>query len=165
MFFIRQMPLYAVKSKEILSIVLINLLVFFALISIHELSHAAAGIIFGCKNQISVLMDSNLIGPYTMFSCPGNNILIYFSSFLITSCFSLLFLSLRSSARRLSLISLGLSIIFSSLDFSIATNISYLFYPAISIGFIITSIGEYSIASSYVNSELLNLLDIEKEIT
>ena len=165
MFFIWQIPLYAVKSKEILNIVLINLLVFFALISIHELSHVAAGIIFGCKNQISVFMDSNLIGPYTSFSCSGNSILVYFSSFIITSCFSLLFLSLRSSARRLFLISLGLSVVFSSLDISIVTNMNYLFYPAISIGFIITSIGEYSIASSYINNELLDLFEIEKEIT
>jgi len=153
------------KIKEILNIVLINLLVFFALISIHELSHVATGIIFGCKNQISVFMDSNLIGPYTRFYCSANSILVYFSSFIITSCFSLLFLSLRSSARRLFLISLGLSVVFSSLDISIVTNMSYLFYPAISIGFIITSIGEYSIASSYINNGLLDLLEIEKEIT
>lgn len=164
MFFSKKIPLYAVKSKEILNIILINLLVFFALISIHELSHAAAGIFFGCKNQISILMDSNSIGPYTSLQCSGNNILIYFSSFIITSCFSLLFLSLKSSARRLSLISLGLSVIFSSMDFSIATNISYLFYPVISIGFIITALGEYFIASSYVSNELLDLFDIEKEV-
>ena len=158
------MLLYAVKSKEILNIVLINLLVFFALISIHELSHVATGIIFGCKNQIAVLMDSNLMGPYTSFYCPTNSILIYFSSFLITSCFSLLFLSLKSSARKLFLISIGLSVVFSSLDFSIATNISYVFYPVISIGLIITALGEYFIASSYVNNELLDILDIEKEV-
>ncbi len=152
------------KIKEILNIILINLLVFFALISIHELSHVATGIIFGCKNQISVFMDSNSIGPYTSFYCPTNSILIYFSSFLITSCFSLLFLSLKSSARKLFLISLGLSVVFSSLDISIITNISYMFYPVISIGFIITALGEYFIASSYVNNELLDLFDIEKEV-
>lgn len=160
MFFSEQIPLYAVKCKEILNIVLINLLVFFALISIHELSHAAAGIILGCKNQIAILMDSNLVGPYTKSYCSSNSILIYISSFLITSSFSALFLFLRSSSRKLFLISLGLSVIFSSLDFSIVTNMSYLFYPAISIGFIIAGIGEYSIASSYVDNELLELLEV-----
>jgi hypothetical protein len=39
-----------------------------------------------------------------------------------------------------------------------------MFYPVISIGFIITALGEYFIASSYVNNELLDLFDIEKEV-
>ena len=158
------MLFYNVKIRGILGIVLINLLVFFALMSIHELSHTATGIIFGCKNQKAILIDSNMVGPYTEFYCSGNNILIYFSSFFITSAFSLLFLFVRSYVRKLFLISLGLSVIFSSLDFSIATNISYLFYPTISLGFIVAAVGEYFIASSYVNNELMDLLDIEKEV-
>ena len=154
-----------VKIREILSIILINLLVFFALISIHEISHITTGMFFGCKNQRAVLIDSNLVGPYTELYCSGNNILTYLSSFLITSSFSLLFLFLKSPTRKLFLTSLGLSIIFSSLDFSIATNIQYLFYPAISLGFIIMSIGEYFIAASFIKGELLDLLDIEREVT
>jgi hypothetical protein len=46
----------------------------------------------------------------------------------------------------------------------IATNIQFLLYPVISIGFIITTVGEYFIASSYVNNELIDLLDVEKEV-
>lgn len=152
------------KAKEILNIVLINLLVFFALMSIHEISHMATGIILGCKNQKAVLLDSNLIGPYTEFYCSGNSIFIYLSSFLITSSFSLLFLLLKSPTRKLFLISLGLSVIFSSLDFGIATNAQYLFYPLVSFGFLITAMGEYFIASAYINNELLDLLDIENEV-
>jgi hypothetical protein len=109
-------------------------------------------------------MDSNLVGPYTEFYCSGNNIFIYLSSFLITSSFSLLFLLLKSPTRKLFLISLGLSVIFSSLDFGIATNVQYLFYPLVSSGFLITAMGEYFIASAYVNNELLDLLDIENEV-
>ena len=152
------------EIKEILSIILINSLVFFALMSIHEISHMATGMLFGCRNQRAVLIDSNLIGPYTEFYCSGNNMFIYLSSFLITSSFSLLFLFLKSPTRKLFLISLGLSIIFSSLDFSIATNIQYLFYPTVSLGFIITSTGEYFIASSFIKGESLDLLDIENEV-
>ena len=158
------MLFYIVKIREILSVILINLLVFFALMSIHELSHTTVGMLFGCKNQKAVLVDSNMVGPYTEFYCSGNNILIYFSSFIVTSCFSFMFLFLKSSTRKLFLISLGLTIIFSSLDFSIATNIQYLFYPIISLGFIVTAIGEYFIASSYVNNELIDLLEVEKEV-
>lgn len=150
--------------REILNIILINLLVFFALISIHEISHVATGVIFGCKNQKAVLLDSNFFGPYTEFYYSGNSTLIYLGSFIITSSFSLLFLFLKSPTRKLFLISLGLSIIFSSLDFSIATNIQYLFYPLVFLGFIITSTGEYFIASSFIKGELLDLLDIENEV-
>ena len=152
------------KLREIFSIILINSLIFFALISIHEISHVAAGLIFGCKSQTAILLDSNLIGPYTEFYCSGSNFLIYVSSFLITLSFSLLFLFLKSSTKKLFWVSLGLSTIFSSLDFSIATNVQYLFYPMVTLGFIIAAIGEYFVASSYVKDELLDLLDIENEI-
>jgi hypothetical protein len=74
---------------------LINLLVFFSLVSIHEFSHVAGGMLFGCKIQKAILIDSNFIGPYTEFSCASNNVMIFISSFLITSSFSLLFLVLE----------------------------------------------------------------------
>lgn len=149
------------KVREILSIILINSLVFFALISIHEISHVAAGLIFGCKNQIAILLDSNLIGPYTESYCSGNNIFIYVSSFLITLSFSLLFLFLKSNTRKLFIISSGLSVIFSSLDFSIATNMS-MFYPMFFAGIAITIMGEYFVATSFVKDELIDLLEIEE---
>jgi hypothetical protein len=122
------------------------------------------GLFFGCKNQRAVLLDPNFIGPYTEFYCSGNNVLISLSSLIITASFSFLFLFLKSHTKKLFLISLGLSIIFSSLDFSIVTNIQYLFYPIISLGFIITLMGEYFIASSYASNELIDLLDIDEEI-
>lgn len=154
------------KIKEILNIVLINLLVFFALISVHEVSHITAGMFFGCRNQRAILLDSNFVGPYTEFYCSGNNILIFLSSLIITSSFSLLFLFLSSPTKNLFLISLGLSVIFSSLDISIATNIQSLFYPIVSLGFIITASGEYFIATSYIRDGVsLDLLDIEREVT
>ena len=149
------------KIREILNIVLINLIVFFALISIHELSHTASGMLFGCRYERSILIDSNLAGPYTEMYCSDiGYLLTLISSLIITSSFSFLFLLLNSPSRNLFPISLGLSIIFSSLDISIATNISYLLYPTVFLGFLITTIGEYFIASSYVNNELLDLLDV-----
>jgi hypothetical protein len=63
------------------------------------------------------------------------------------------------------LISFGLSIIFSSLDIGITTGIQSLVYPMVSVGFLVTSIGEYFIASSYIRNDFsLNLLEIEKEV-
>jgi len=154
-----------VKIREILNIVLINLIVFFALISIHELSHTASGMLFGCRYERSILIDSNLIGPYTEMYCSNiGYLLTLISSLIITSFFSFLFLLLKSPSRNLFPISLGLSIIFSSLDISIATGIQSLVYPVVTIGFLVTSIGEYFIASSYANNEIIDLLDVEKEV-
>jgi hypothetical protein len=153
------------KIREILNIILINLIVFFALISIHEISHTASGMLFGCSYEKSILMDSNFVGPYTEMYCSNNSLLVFISSLIITSSFSLLFLMLKSPSRNLFPISLGLSIIFSSLDLSIATNIQSLVYPVVSIGFIVTAIGEYFIASSYIKDNFsLDLLDIEREV-
>ena len=153
------------KIREILNIILINLIVFFALISIHELSHTASGMLFGCRYERSILIDSKLIGPYTEMYCSNiGYLLTLISSLIITSSFSFLFLLLNSSSRNLFPISLGLSIIFSSLDISIATGIQSLVYPIITIGFLVTSIGEYFIASSYVNNEIIDLFDVEKEV-
>jgi len=139
--------------------------VFFALISIHELSHTASGMLFGCRYERSILIDSNLIGPYTEMYCSNiGYLLTLISSLIITSFFSFLFLLLKSPSRNLFPISLGLSIIFSSLDISIATGIQSLVYPVVTIGFLVTSIGEYFIASSYANNEIIDLLDVEKEV-
>jgi len=154
-----------VKIKEILNVVLINLIVFFALISVHEISHTAAGMLLGCKYQMSILLDSNLIGPYTEMYCSNNYLLVFLSSLIITSAFSFLFLLLNSPTRNLFWISFGMSIVFSSLDITIATNLQSLFYPVVSLGFIFTAAGEYFIADSYVKDNFsLNLIDIEREI-
>lgn len=154
------------KIREILNIVLINLIVFFALISIHEISHTATGMVLGCKYEKSVLVDYNFVGPYTEMYCSDMNyLLVFVGSLIITSAFSFLFLFLRSPTRNLFLISFGLSIIFSSLDIGITTGIQSLVYPMVSVGFLVTSIGEYFIASSYIRNDFsLNLLEIEKEV-
>lgn len=158
-------PLSTMLLKEVSSVILINLLIFFALISIHELSHVATGMMLGCKNEKAVLIDSNLVGPYTELYCSNDYWAIYLSSLLITSSFSFLFLLLKTSTKKIFLISLGLSFIFSSIDVSIATNIQYLFYPMLMGGFAIMSLGEYSIASHYVRNEInIDILDLEDVI-
>lgn len=134
--------------------------------SIHEIGHASVGVIFGCKYEKAILFDSNFVGPYTELYCSKiDYFFIFLSSLIITSSFSSMFLFLNSPTKNLFLISLGLSIIFSSLDVTIATNIQSLFYPIISLGFMITAIGEYFIADSYFKNNFLDLLDIEKEVS
>ena len=161
------MPLNIVKFREILNIVLINLIVFFALISIHEIGHSAAGMLLGCRYEKSVLMDYNFAGPYTEMYCSNvNGLLISISSLLITSFFSALFLFLRAPTRNLFLIGLGLSVIFSSIDISVAASLQSMMYPMVSLGFFVTAVGEYFIASYYAkNNFALDLLDIEAEFS
>jgi hypothetical protein len=153
-----------VKIREILNIILINLIVFFALVSIHEMGHTAAGMLLGCAYQRSVLMDANLIGPYTEMYCSGSSFAVFISGLLVTSAFSALFLFLRSPSKNLFLISMGLSLIFSSLDVGTLLNMQSAVLPLVSFGFVTTALGEYFIAASYArNSFSLDLLDIEPE--
>jgi len=99
-----------------------------------------------------------------MYCSNASYLLTLISSLIITSAFSFLFLLLSSPSKNLFSISLGLSIIFSSLDISIATGMQSLVYPIVTIGFLITSIGEYFIASSFVKDNFsLDLLDVERE--
>jgi len=151
-----------VKVKEILNIILINLTVFFALMSIHEIGHSFSGMFFGCKYQKSVLIDYKLVGPYTEMYCSKiNYFFVFLSGLIITSFFSFLFLLLNSPTKNLFYISQGLSLIFSSLDISIATNISSIIYPIVTLGFLITAVGEYFVATSYIKENFsLDLLDI-----
>jgi hypothetical protein len=153
--------------RGILHIIIVNLIIFFALISIHEMGHSVGGILSGCKYQRAVLLDSNLVGPYTEMYCSNiNYMLTFFSSLLITTSFSFLFLLLKSPTRNLFPVSLGLSIIFSSLDISIAANMASLVYPIVSLGFIVTALGEYFVASSVINDRFpLDFLELEKEIS
>jgi len=142
--------------QKLLNVILTNLTVFFALISIHEISHLVMGTCLGCVYGRAVLLDSKFNGPYSEIACSGeiNQFLLYISSFILTTSFGLLFLLLRSPEKNMFFIIFGLSLIFSSLDISIVTGIQSLFYPLVSLGFIFMGIGEYFIASFYIKKEM-----------
>jgi hypothetical protein len=142
-------------KKKIINIVLLNVIVFFALISIHEIAHLTVGQMMGCERGKAVLLDSFSNGPYTELVCTGgaNQAIIYLSGLLLTSCFGLLFLSLNSPGKNMFLVVLGLSLIFSSLDMGIIT-IEAVVYPTMILGFMSVAAGEYFIASSYIKDEV-----------
>ena len=131
---------------------LVNFLIFFSLISIHEIGHVIAGSFLGCQLGKAILIDGNFIGPYAEIACAGqiNQFLLFTSSFLITSSFGVLFLFLKSPQRNMFFVVLGLSLIFSSLDFLIVTGMTSVMYTFLTIGFIFMGIGEYFIASFYI---------------
>jgi len=56
-------------KKILLSIILVNIMLFFALIAIHEISHVIVGYCLGCEYEKAVLFDSNFNGPHTELIC------------------------------------------------------------------------------------------------
>lgn len=145
--------------KKILNIILVNLVIFFVLVLIHEASHAITGYYFGCK-QVKVVLLDVIEGPYTELTCPikSMNWIIYMSGLIATTLFSFPFLFLKSPSNNLFFSVLGFSIIFSAFDLSILFNMELLFYIAIVSGFGFMSVGEYFIALNCVKtSSLTNL--------
>ena len=150
-------------KKRIMSVILLNVIVFFALLSIHEIVHVVVGSCLGCDYGKAVIIDANFAGPYAELVCSNTNqFLLYVSSLLVTGCFGLLFLSFKSPGKNLFFVILGLSIIFSSVDIGLATMESII-YPLIVSGFMLVTLGEYYIASSCINENLiLDLFELEE---
>jgi hypothetical protein len=153
-------------KKKVLNVILLNLTVFFALISMHEISHVVIGNCLGCEYGRAVIFDAKsstgitgmlLSKPYTEMLCSNgiSQTLLYLGGFIVTSCFGLLFLALKSPGRNMFFVILGLSLVFSSFDISLATSIESVVYPVIGSGFILMTFGEYFIASAYVKEDVL----------
>lgn len=149
-----------------MNIILLNLTIFFALISIHEISHVVIGNCLGCEYGRAVIFDTKintgitgmfLNEPYTELLCNNgiSQMLLYIGSLFVTSLFGLMFLSLNTPGRNMFFVILGLSLIFSSSDISIATGINSIIYPIVGSGFILMILGEYFIASAYVKEDVL----------
>jgi hypothetical protein len=153
-------------KRKVLNVILLNLTVFFALISIHEISHVVIGNCLGCEYGRAVIFDAKsetgitgmlLSKSYTEIVCSNgiSQTLLYLGGLIVTSCFGLMFLSLKSPGRNMFFIILGLSLVFSSLDISMAIGIESIVYPVIGSGFILMIFGEYFIASAYVKEDVL----------
>jgi len=127
-------------------------MIFFALIAIHEISHVVVGFCLGCESEKAVLFDSNFNGPHTELSCSNgiNEFFVYLGGLMITSIFSLSFLLLDGFEKKMSFLSLGVSVILSSLDISFALESQAILYPLLTFGFLLVTAGEYFIASSYI---------------
>lgn len=152
-------------KRKFLSIILINVTLFFALIAIHEISHVFIGYCLGCESEKAVLFDSAFNGPHTELICGSSldEFLIYIGGLVVTSIFSLGFAFLDASEKNLSFISLGVSMILGSLDMQAV--IPQMLYPILTSGFILVTLGEYFTASSYMKGEVsLRNLDSRTEL-
>ena len=78
-------------KRKILGIILLNVIVFFALISIHEIVHVVVGTCLGCNFGKAVLLDAKMAGPYAEMVCSSgtNQLILYASSLFVTACFGL----------------------------------------------------------------------------
>jgi len=154
-----------VKVRGILTIILINSIVFFAMITLHEFGHVIAGAFSGCTGSTAVLIDANFVGPYTQMECPTTSTMsVEMSGFFITALFSLSFLLLNYPTKNLFFVGMGLSIVFSSLDLSMIISSTYAIYSAVSAGFFFIIFGEYRIASAYANSKFnLNFFETDED--
>lgn len=143
-------------KRMLLNVLLVNIMLFFALIAIHEISHVVLGICLGCESEKAVLFDSSFNGPHTELICSNsiNEFFVYIGSLIITSIFSLSFLFLDTAEKNMSFLSLGVSVILSSLDISFILNSGAIIYPLLTFGFFLITAGEYSIASSYFKEDL-----------
>jgi hypothetical protein len=166
-------------KKKVLNVILLNLTVFFALISMHEISHVVIGNCLGCEYGRAVIFDAKsgtgitgmlLSEPYTEILCNNgiSQMFLYLGSLFVTSFFGLMFLMLNSPGRNMFFVILGLSLVFSSFDISIATGIKSIVYPIIGSGFVLMIFGEYFIASAYVKEDtlvdLFGMREIEEKI-
>lgn len=132
--------------KKILGIILANIIIFFALLLMHEIAHALIGSYLGCK-QIKIVFDM-AEGPHTELNCPSRiDGPVYMSGLVTTALSGSLFLLLKSPSKNLFFVSLGLSLIFSALDLSILFSLELVFYSLISFGFGFVTVGEYLMTS------------------
>ncbi|MEM7825371.1 MAG: hypothetical protein QW412_00745 [Candidatus Aenigmatarchaeota archaeon] len=142
----------------LLKIILTNVVLLLALLSIHELGHLIVGILTGCSSARIVLFDTEREGPYTELFCNNPNHLTYLGSVFSTLAFASFFLFLKEPEdKKLFFIMLGLSLMFASLDIATLTSSQFYFYFSIISGFGFTIFGEYSLTLSYVEKEDLFL--------
>ena len=143
---------YLVATKSALRMILINLTLALALVSIHEMAHVMIGIHLGCKDGKAILFDSQEENPYAELLCLKriNLSLISISSLIAGFCFGLSFLLLGNREQKsFAFIIFGFSIIFSSLDITSITS-QILFYPLLISGLGITTLGEILLANCYL---------------
>jgi hypothetical protein len=143
-------------SRTFFSIVLLNTMLFFALIAIHEVSHVLVGYCLGCQSEKAILFDSSFSGPHTELICGGqiNELLVYLGGLAITAAFSLCFLLSETKERSISFISLGISFILSSMDISLLLGVQSLLYPMLTAGLVMITAGEYFVGSYYFKEDL-----------
>ncbi|MCK5233918.1 MAG: hypothetical protein KAJ91_03805 [Candidatus Aenigmarchaeota archaeon] len=138
----------------ILYLALMNVVLVFASLALHEAGHFFIGSMHSCTGEV-VLFNSDNTGPYTMLSCPKDapmNI-INMAGFLFILPFAAMFFMLKKyPERNFGLIIVGIALVMSSLDFSAALPADIVRMIML-LGTLLLGIGEALLISAYISPE------------
>ncbi|MFH8092886.1 MAG: M50 family metallopeptidase [Candidatus Aenigmatarchaeota archaeon] len=130
-------------TRSIWSMIIINITILIATVSIHELGHAFVGKLIGCVNAKAVIYDSSSSNPYTELLCDKNISTTYLAGLIFTTLFGLSFMFFdKNSQKALTLIIIGFGILLAALDMVEITGINLMKYVFIFFGLLSLVIGQ-----------------------
>jgi len=132
-------------AKSISSMIIMNIAILIATLTIHELGHALAGKFLGCANAKAVIYDSQSSNPYTELVCQEKNQkAAYISGLMLTTLFGMSFLLFeRKNEKIFSLIITSFGFFLAALDIVEVTGMSIMQYIFIFIGLSGLVIGQF----------------------
>ena len=131
--------------NSIITMIILNLIVFLSTITLHELGHVIAGKFMKCDGVKAVIFDSKEQTPYTELECYNveSHEFAYLSGLMLTTLFSFSFLFFtEKSQRNMFWVVLGLGIFFASLDIVTITGVEIMRYLCMAISLVFLVIGE-----------------------
>lgn len=140
--------------KNITGMIILNITILIAVLTIHELGHVVGGKIIGCNNAKAIIFDSEKEGPYTELLCEKteNQNIAYLSSLMFTGLFGLSFLAFDNKTQRsMIFVALGFGLLLAGLDIVVITGFEIMKYLFIVSGFAIILFGEVLLGISYAN--------------
>ncbi len=86
----------------LLYILLINILLTFSTVSLHELGHLVFGVFYGCKDIKMILFDLDIMSTYTEMSCDQNVSvkMVALGPLILVTPFSMIFFLLKEKPEK-----------------------------------------------------------------
>ncbi|MCS7135280.1 MAG: hypothetical protein NZ893_02480 [Candidatus Aenigmarchaeota archaeon] len=130
-------------TKNIWSMIVINLAILITTLTLHELGHAITGRLAGCVSAKAIIYDSSSPNPYTELLCEHESKPTYLAGLVFTTIFGLSFLFFDNKPQKMfSLIVIGFGIFLSALDMVELTQMTAIKYLFIFIGLTSLIIGQ-----------------------
>ncbi|MEM5777329.1 MAG: hypothetical protein QXJ06_02670 [Candidatus Aenigmatarchaeota archaeon] len=129
--------------RSIWSMIIMNILILIATLTIHELGHALTGKILGCVTARAIIYDSENMNPYTELICLQTQQKVAYSAGLIlTTIFGLSFLTIEKPYKMFSIIIIGFGVFLAALDIVEITRLNVMQYIFILLGLSSLIIGQ-----------------------
>jgi len=142
--------------KVLVYLLLINILIVFSTISIHELGHFFIGSFQKCENIKIVLLDANNLNTHTEMNChPNTNInIIAYGSLLSVTPISFMFLFFEKRTERYyGVLMFGLNLIIATSDIQNIFKSNILYYLQFTIGLCIVIWTQISIVNDILTED------------